>query len=138
MYPARILGTKAGRIRSLGGLNVPFSLVKEHLPMYLNIVFALLTKLQYSHGGVDHLLLGLSRIGLKDGLTQNDLHTFINWQCHSRHKDKSSYFTYIFFNRNKDMMMVIRYMMIMAMMMMMMMMIMMIMMMMIDDDDDDK
>ena len=102
MYAARILGSKAGRIRSLGGLNVPFSLVKEHLPMYLKIVFALLTKLQYSHGGVDHLLLGLSRIGLKDGLTQNDLHTFINWQCHSRHKDKSFYFTYIFFNRNKD------------------------------------
>ena len=78
MYPARILGTKAGRIRSLGGLNVPFSLVKEHLPMYLKIVFALLTKLQYSHGRFHHLLLGLSRIGLKDGLTQNHVHTFIN------------------------------------------------------------
>ena len=127
MYPARILGTKAGRIRSLGGLNVPFSLVKEH-PMYLKIVFALLTKLQYSHGGVDHLLLGLSRIGLKDGLTQNDLHTFINWQCHSRHKDKSFYFTYIFFKRNKDMMKVIRYIMMRTMKTMTMMMITMMMM----------
>ena len=128
MYPARILGTKAGRIRSLGGLNVPFSLVKEHLPMYLKIVFALLTKFQYSHGGVDHLLLGLSRIGLKDGLTQNDLHTFINWQCHSRHKDKSFYFTYIFFKRNKDMMKVIRYIMMRTMKTMTMMMITMMMM----------
>ena len=128
MYPARILGTKAGRIRSLGGLNVPFSLVKEHLPVYLKIVFALLTKLQYSHGGVDHLLPGLSRIGLKDGLTQNDLHTFINWQCHSRHKDKSFYFTYIFFKRNKDMMMGIRYIMMRTMKTMTMMMITMMMM----------
>ena len=109
MYLARILGTKAGRIRSLGGLNVPFRLVKEHLPMYLKMVFALLTKSQYSHGRINYLLLGLSRIGLEDGLTQNDLHTFINWQRHSRHKDKSFYFTYIFFKRNKDMMKVIRY-----------------------------
>lgn len=99
--------------------------------MYLKIVFALLTKLLYSHGRVHHLLLGLSRIGLKDGLTQNDLHTFINWQCHSWHKDKSCYFTYIFFNRNKDMMMVIRY----NMMMMMMTTIMVMMMMMIKKQD---
>lgn len=96
--------------------------------MYLKIVFALLTKLQYSHGGVDHLLLGLSRIGLKDGSTQNDLHTFINWQCHSRHKDKSFYFTYIFFKRNKDMMKVIRYIMMRTMKTMTMMMITMMMM----------
>lgn len=77
MYPTRIPGAKAGRIGSLRGQNVPFSLVKEHLPMYLKIVFALLTKLQYSRGRVDHLLLGLSRTGIKDGLTQNHLHTII-------------------------------------------------------------
>ena len=73
----------------------------KHLPMYLKMVFALLTKLQYSHGRVDHLLLGLSRTGIKDGLTQNHVHTFINCQRHSWHKDKSYYFTYIFFNRNR-------------------------------------
>ena len=128
MYPTRIPGAKAGRIRSLRRQNVPFRLAKEHLPMYLKMVFTLLTKSQYSHGGVDHLLLGLSRIGLKDGLTQNDLHTFINWQCHSRHKDKSFYFTYIFFKRNKDMMMGIRYIMMRTMKTMTMMMITMMMM----------
>ena len=93
--------------------------------MYLKMVFALLTKSQYSHGRINYLLHGLSRIGLKDGLTHNHVHTFINWQCHSRHKDKSLYFTYIFFNRNKDTLWWwLDYMMIMAMMMIMMIMMM--------------
>ena len=61
--------------------------------MYLKMVFALLTKSPYSHGKINYLLLGLSRTGIKDGLTQNHLHTFINIHI---------------FNRNKDMMMVIR------------------------------
>ena len=116
---------KTGRKRSLGAQNVPFSPIKEHLPMLLKIEFVLLTKSQYSHGMVHYLLFGFSRTGLKDGLTQNHVHTFINWQCHSRRKDTSFYFTYIVFNRNKDMMMVIRYIMMMTMMVMMMMMMMM-------------
>ena len=71
--------------------------------MYLKIVFALLTKLQYSHGRVHHLLLGLSKIGLKDGSTQND-HTpsLIGNVTHGIKIKVIILHNYIFFTRNKD------------------------------------
>ena len=75
---------------------------------YLKIVFALLTKLRYSRGRVEHLLHGLRRTGIKDGLTQNHQQTIIK-----------VFILHTYFSI--EIKMVIRYIMMMAMMTMMMM-----------------